>query len=126
MSTLGIGAAALFASMLSTAQAVPADAHDQTLNAGSAAIVLIKHGYHRRDLGLDPQHNQADAPYWEEGPQGSRGFRSNSAVEHSPGGAPAAVDVYCDSYYTDQCVAVTRGGLRFYPGDPALRQNSGR
>ncbi len=114
MSAIATFAAAVLAAGLGSAD-VGSMNEPALYGTTDAPVVLAKHGYFRRDLGLDTAYHRRHHPDADHDQHRARGFRSNNAADIP---APAAIDVYCDDYSGD-CFAVNRG-LNFFTIDEGL------
>ena len=84
------------------------------VGAGTATVIQVKHGYFRRDLGLDPAYsnyrqnngNSSNAN------KNTRGYR----LEGAPHNEPAGIQIYYDGGHH----YIGHNGLRFRHNDPEL------
>lgn len=114
----------IFGSALAAMLAVasPGDAPDASAATSAQApdthgyVTLAKHGYLRRDLGLDPLYENRRYPGYGNRHHRSRGFRSDGAATTPPSGA--GVLIYEDPATGD--LFLLPNGLYLHTGDPAL------
>ncbi len=111
--------AAAIATGLAAAEADPAAAAGGIEAAGPLHVIPVKHGYLRRDLGLDPQwekirRRRGDPP----APPPPHGFRSGGAPTYPPAG----IIIYGEfpDYYG------YRRNLRIFEFNPELLEGPGR
>jgi hypothetical protein len=105
-----------FAILIAADASTPALEDAPGASQGEGYIQLAKHGYFRRDLGLDPLYHDQQYPDADHHTHQPRGFRSDNAATEPPSGA--GILIYDTGPNSDEMFILPRGGFRFDHNDP--------
>lgn len=111
MTVLSVAAVAALLAGAGASDMASGPAAHTAIDTGKAQVMQIKHGYFRRDLGLDPAYSN----YRQNNGQhkkGTRGYRLEGAPHHEPAG----IQIFYDGGHH----YIGHNGLRLHHADPGL------